>query len=108
MSSSTVELKFGVELELLVRPNQDMTPFLATHNFNNETTTDATNQKAKRENRQALRSAIVDVLELSAIQAHLVMGDYQKWTVLDDTSLDDKDGFCKYAAYRWTPSYYFE
>jgi hypothetical protein len=108
MSSSTVELKFGVEFELLVRPNQDMAPILATHNFNNETTTNTTNQKAKRENRQALRSAIVDVLELSGIEAHLEMGDYQKWTVLDDTSLDDKDGFCKSTANSWTPSYHSE
>lgn len=100
MSSSTVELKFGIELELLVRPKQSMGAVLETHNFNHEITTDAPNTREKRDNREALRAAIVHVLALSNIKAHLVIGDYRLWTVIDDASIDDRDGFCKSTAYR--------
>jgi hypothetical protein len=96
MSSSSVSLKFGIEMEFLLKPKSAMKETLKKHKFNDKVTTDSNDKNAKQANRDALRKALAEVLELDKnIAAGISTANYQKWTVADEGALDEQTGFCK-------------
>jgi hypothetical protein len=96
MSSHSVGLKFGIEMEFLLKPKSSMKEALQRHKFDDKVTSNSQDNNAKQANRDALRKALVDILEVdNAIGAGISPASYEKWTVADERALDEPAGFCK-------------
>lgn len=93
---SSVGLNFGMEMEYLLKPKPAMRDLLNHHGFNDTITPDSSDDKGKQANRGALRMALVDLLGARDIAAGLSTGEYDKWTVADEPSLDERPGFCTF------------
>lgn len=95
MSSSSFSLRFGVEMEFLLKPKPALTEILEKYRFNYACTTDSRDEAAKQANRIALRKALAEILESRDIPAVTSVAGYDKWTMAEEGALDEQPGFCE-------------
>lgn len=100
MSSSTDKpmLAFGVEIELLVKPKGTMDASLSIHRWNSAIKFATKSDELKSANRKALRAALADVLTQFGVRTSTMTQDYHDWTVADEPTLDEFEGYCKSTA----------
>ncbi|KAH9908333.1 hypothetical protein F4778DRAFT_344222 [Xylariomycetidae sp. FL2044] len=91
-SSNTLSLGFGIEMEMLVKPNDNLKNPLKRYGWNPSITPSSVNVD-KHGNRKALRKALAETLTINGLPAGLIPGDYDQWTVADEPSLDEKGEF---------------
>lgn len=98
MSSNPVPLRFGLEIEFLLKPKPAADKILKKYGFRQEITTQSNNSEARRANRYAIRATLAELFGAGGIRTGLSTGDYEQWTPVDEPSLDERPGFCKYIA----------
>ena len=88
MSSTPFTLRFGIEMEIYLRPRPATYELLDQHGFNDLTRSD--------KNYFPLRKALAEWLSIKAVPTVAFLGDYiHHWSIIDEKALDDIPGFCK-------------
>lgn len=105
-SSTRQGLVFGAEIELLIRPKSNLMPLMLANGWDKKVTvaTKPNDKDPKKlKNRTALRTALAFVMTQAGVEAGLETKTYEDWTVTDERSLDELDGFCKFSPFVWNP-----
>ncbi|PGH31963.1 hypothetical protein GX50_05228 [[Emmonsia] crescens] len=90
MSAHPESFAFGIELELLLMPNEIIKDVLREHGFQGSNNATSAGKDA---NRLAMCKALVGHLILADIPAQLNTGTYESWTVADEPVLDEVEGY---------------
>ncbi|KAI0104179.1 putative amidoligase enzyme-domain-containing protein [Nemania sp. FL0031] len=91
--SASTELLFGIEMEMLVKPKDKLISHLNGSDWDNTLTSASRDESRKNANRFLLRQAIADMLTDEGTPATLHAEDYSAWTVADERTLDEVDGY---------------
>lgn len=89
MSSSSLQIVFGIEMELLLRPKPAAKLELRRYGFNDKISPRSTDSNRKQANRVAIYKFLEDTMRGAAIPTGHQQGKFEGWTAEDETALDE-------------------
>lgn len=87
------KLAFGIEIELLFRPGEDMVQMMGSQWTKGIQGSSESRQAAR--NREILHAFLANAFTNAGVPTGVITAGYSMWSVVDERSLDEPPGYCK-------------